>query len=154
MSNTSLIDIAMRLGARGFSPMDISEITGLPLTEVLTLPFQREVKEAEPEDIGIAMSHVAWRVYEEAMKILDSGNPTQKMALMRLVMSFTMRSMVNQPPHGQEELRAAFQELIRSNQLSHTDPEDEDLIDSAWVEEDEPNPLDGATDDPDEGFDN
>lgn len=134
-------DIAIRMAQRGSSAADIASVLEVPLEDIIALGVQREIGHSSMDDISSAMEGIVWLVYEEAKSVMTKGSPAQKNFLMRLVISYLMRTMAVQTPHAMEEMQSEFRELMESQGTNLNTPGQTPEV---WTEPE--------TDDPPEGY--
>lgn len=114
-------EAAAQLVALGVNEHVVAAGMGLSLSDVKTLHASRSAVETKlsPEDqqLAEAMRGLAWRCYEEAMVTLEYGHPTEKAALVRLVLQRSMGLVGMETTQRFDDLRTEFEKLLESSRL-------------------------------------
>lgn len=110
-ANPTLPEIASRLSAQGVSLEVIASALSLPVTE-LALSLHQTRLIPEDEQLAMGMRELAWKAWAEAMNILESGHPDQKMAIMRITLGRTAGMIGQESSQSHEQIKASLDSLL------------------------------------------
>ncbi|MGI0133618.1 MAG: hypothetical protein ACREBW_01500 [Candidatus Micrarchaeaceae archaeon] len=112
LNNELYENILIKLLAAGVSVSTISNALDLDSDYIQSLSPRRSLYMAESEELAEAMHKLAWRAYEEGMRILDEGTPAMRLRMVTSIQSASLRLLGSQDPHQFEELRSELRGLI------------------------------------------
>lgn len=118
---------------KGIDVQTCSEILDLPTESLAQLRDSLNINIGQ-DDVVEALNRLAWRAYEEGIRIIAEGTPTMKMGLIRMMLSNMRGMMGSQSPKQMAELVDQFKSAIEM----HTDDDDGDDYVSDDVAEDTP----------------
>ena len=102
-------DDVKKLLSLGYSPLTISLSLSIPIDKVQSLAPEYPI--ITDKELDSAMKVLAWRAWQEAMRMLDIGSPQMKMHIIKSVFARTM-SLAS--PLGQKDdaFADAFTKLL------------------------------------------
>lgn len=110
-----------------------------------TITSKQQLLAPPDEQLAEAMRKLAWKAYEEGMMILEAGSPSERTALIRLILSRTMGLVGTESTQHFEIMREEFYTMM--DDIRGTDAVLEPPLDDAEII---PAPVDAY--DPDEGI--
>lgn len=128
----NLADVAERMMRKGIDIPTISDILDAEEADLITLRDSLDIT-IEREDVLEAMNRLSWSAYEKAMIILETGNPTVRLALIRMLLMMMRPQMGKQSPREMAGLITEFRDAIELGD----DEEDDDELDPVEVGYDE-----------------
>jgi hypothetical protein len=136
--------ISIRLLQVGVPPTAISKAFQVDVDAIKELQATLDVQQYGTAEIAEAMNFLMWRAYRDALEILDSAPVTQRTRFITTLLSRQSMILGKQSPEGMNRMRAELEGLIASVNV-------EQPLEPSIYATSEFNPVDGETDNPEEG---
>jgi hypothetical protein len=104
--------MVVKLLERGMSPSHIANMLSVDLSYVQSFSTERLNRVSDAEEISVAMQHLIWRGFEEAMNILDEGTPAMKIRLIGTIQSHALRFLKQEQPKEFIEMQEEFSSML------------------------------------------
>lgn len=136
--NPNYDEVIIKLLAKGQSPSHISNLLDVELSYVQKFAgTERLNRVTDTEEISVAMQHLIWRGFEEAMNILDEGSPSMKIRLISTIQSHALRFLKQEQPKEFITMQEEFANMLNEMGADDTAPSIYDNPDAIiHVEED------------------
>lgn len=105
-------DLIRNLSRMGVDERTIAASAGVTISEVRTITRTVTTLNPEDEELANAMRTLAWTAFEEAMQTLIYGAPSDKQALVKVIISRTMGLIGVSQQSQTDEMRAAMDRIL------------------------------------------
>jgi hypothetical protein len=129
----------------GVPPSALSKAFSVDVYAVRQLQSELLIQQYGTAEISEAMNFLMWRAYSDAMEILTSSPPQQRTRFITTLLSRQSVILGKQSPEGLNRMRGELESLIANVGV-------EDPITPSIYATSEFSPVDGDTDDPEEGL--
>lgn len=123
LNMATINDLAVKMMEKGIDIGTVGEILDVPVDELVELRDSLDIIIGR-DDVTEALNRLAWDAYNEAKRLLKTGNPSVKLRLIAMMISNMRGMMGSQSPKQMQELVDQFKSAI---EMHEDDPEmDED----------------------------
>ena len=140
-----LENICTRLLAVGVPPTAIAKAFQVDPQAIKDLQSTINIQKYGTPEISEAMNFLMWRAYQDALIILESGPSATRTRFITTLLSRQSVILGKESPQSLERIRGELESLIRD--VNVADPQ----VPSIYAEP-QFSPVDGETDDPEEGL--
>ena len=115
-------EVIVKLLAKGQSPSHVANLLDVDISYVQQFSTERLNRVSDTEEISVAMQHLIWRGFEEAMTILDEGSPMMKIRLISTIQSHALRYLKQEQPKEFITMQEEFANML--NEMGADDSTD------------------------------
>ena len=125
-------EVAADLLRYGIDVRQVASVTKLPLKTVQGLQSRAAVTlNPADQELAEAMRNLAWMAYEEAVYLIQFGSPTDRIGLIKLILSRSMGLIGAEKSSRFDEMRTVFEDMMMGIRSPEDTPFDLPLDDDA-----------------------
>lgn len=119
------IDLLQQLIMAGIPPTAIAIAFDLEVDFVRGIANELRVRRYGTSEISEAMAWLMWEAYDEAVKMLHSGSPANRIRAIAMILPRSVGMAARQDPEEFGRLRSRMEELIASQTAVNTDDDEQ-----------------------------